>query len=263
MKLNILLAVTDALRIKYKNMVNDYTKFFKDSGGAFIGAKHTYEAKPDTIDDPARRGIKRVVTTVDEKFDYFIAESKEFIDALFAQERTNAMGFANADLVVDGVVWGNFSSLELLRLKSLIEASDLGNLEQMLSRIPVRKEDVNWHECTEPEYEERAIFQSPLVTGTAKTTIKEQYILADPNVQSGNAKTYTPQIGIKTTTQELGDYTTQTFSGEWTHKQRALTLKRRNTLLLAVTKALKECNEVEAAISGMDAERIFNYLFGR
>lgn len=260
MKLNVLLALTDQLKTKYKGMVNDYTKFFKDSG-AFIGAKFTYEPRPETIDDPSKRGIKRVVTTVDEKFEYFTKETSEFVDALFSQEATNASGLVNARLIVNGDDWGLYSSLELLRLKSLIESSDLANLEQMLSRIPVRKEDIVWEACTEPEYQGRTIFQTPIITSVAKTTEKESYILTDPNVQSGNAKSYTPQIAVKTTIKELGDQTQQTFSGEWSHYQRAMTLKRKNDLLIACVKALKECNETEAIKSELTGERIFKYLF--
>ncbi len=36
MKLNVLLAITDALRTKYKNMVGNYTKFFMKSQGSFF-----------------------------------------------------------------------------------------------------------------------------------------------------------------------------------------------------------------------------------
>ena len=261
MKLNVLLATTDALKIKYKGMVNDYTHFFSKSTGAFLGSKATYEAAEGTADEPGKRGVKRLVTTVDEKIDYFVAETSEFIDALFSQERTNAMGDATADLMVDGKSWGIFTSLELLRLKSLLESSDLGSLEKMFSNIPVRKEDAIWEPCTEPEYTGRAIWQSPIQSGKNKTTDKEHFILIDPNVQSGNAKSYTPQVGVRNVVRELGEYTNQTFTGEWSHIQRAGVLKRRGDLIVAVVKALKECNDCDVVKSTLNAKRIFGYLF--
>jgi hypothetical protein len=264
MKLNVLLATTDVLRTKFKGMVNDYTIFFNKSGGAFLGSKATYEPREGTVDEPSKRGVRRLVTTVDEKINYFVNESKGFVDALFSQEKTNALGDAQADLVVNGTNWGTFTSLELLRLKSLLEAGDLGNLEKMIEVIPVRKEDAIWKISEDPEYTEReGIWESPLLRGVQKTTEKEQYILQDPNVMSGNAKSYTPQIGVRNITRELGAYSAQVFSGEWSHVQRAGVLKRRSDLIVAVVKALKECNECEAEKSTLTAEKIFNYLFDR
>ena len=101
-KLNTHLAKTESLAPSYKGLVADYIKFFKDSQGAFLGEKGTYEAMPDTIDEPNRRGVKLIQTTVKEKFDYFKDVSKEYINSLFTLERTNSSGVAKAELVVEG-----------------------------------------------------------------------------------------------------------------------------------------------------------------
>jgi len=260
LKLNVLLAITDALRVKFKNMVADHTKFYSKSQGSFKGAKATYVAREGCLDDMSKRGFTRVVTTVDEKISYFIKESREFIDALFSQEKTNASGLAIADLVVDGKSWGVFTSLELLRLKSLIESAELGSIESMLSSIPVRSDAEIWNKTTNVEYDGREIWESPLLSGVSKTSTKEEYILADPNLSKVTG-TYTPKTSLKTITQEVGDYTVQEFSGEWSHRERAGALKRRNDLLIAVTKALKESNECEVVKSDLTAERIFEYIF--
>ena len=172
LKLNVLLAITDALRVKFKNMVADHTKFYSKSQGSFKGAKATYVAREGCLDDMSKRGFTRVVTTVDEKISYFIKESREFIDALFSQEKTNASGLAIADLVVDGKSWGVFTSLELLRLKSLIESAELGSIESMLSSIPVRSDAEIWNKTTNVEYDGREIWESPLLSGVSKTSTK-------------------------------------------------------------------------------------------
>lgn len=263
MKLNVLLAITDSLRTKYKNMVADYAKFFSKSQGSFLGEKNTYTPKEGMIDDPSKRKYTKVVTTVGEKFNYFTEESKEFIDALMSQERTNARGHANADLIVDGENWGNFTSLELLRLKSLLESSDLGSLESVLSSIPVRSDAVVWDKTTADEYQNREIFETKQVSGVTKTSTKVEYVLEDPNIAKFKElpANYTPKTSVKTIPEEVGDYTMQSFSGEWSHRQRAESLKRRNILLTATIKALKECNECNVEESSLTAEKIFGYLF--
>ena len=259
LKLNVLLAITDALRVKFKNMTADHTKFYGKAQGSFKGAKATYVAREGCLDDASKRSFVRVVSTVDEKLAYYIKESNEFINALFSQEKTNASGVATAELIVGDVSWGSYTSLELLRLKSLIESAELGSLESMLTSIPVRSDAEIWNKSSNNEYTGREIWESPLLSGTSKTSIKEEYILADPNLGKVTG-TYTPKTSLKTITQEVGDYTVQEFSGEWSHRERAGALKRRSDLLIAVTKALKESNECEIVESTLTAERIFGYI---
>lgn len=261
MKLNVLLALTDQLRVKYKNMVADYTKFFMKSQGSFKGEKRTYEPREGIVDDPSKRGITRVATTMEEKIQYFVDESKEFIDALFSQECTNATGFAKAKLVVEGEEWGEFTSLELLRLKTILESSDLGNIETMISLIPVRSDSEVWERSKNEDYQGRDIYETVQVSGTAKTTRKEEYILEDPNISKIKGEGYRPAVSSRDLIIELGDYTKQNFSGEWSHQQRALVLKRRGELRKAITVALKKANECESVKSDLTAERIFGYIF--
>lgn len=260
LKLNVLLAITDALRTKFKNMVADHTAFYSKSQGSFKGIKATYVAREGCLDDPSKKSFVKVVSTVKEKYEYFIKESAEFVDALFSQEKTNASGVAVAELVVDGAVWGTYTSLELLRLKSLLEGGELGSIEGMISKIPVRSDAEIWTKSTKPEHDGRDIWENPLLSGESKTSVKEEYILADPNLSKVTGA-YTPKTSMKTITQVVGDYTVQEFSGEWSHRERAGALKRRNDLLVAVTKALKESNDCLAVESDLTAEKIFGYIF--
>lgn len=262
MKLNVLLALTDQLRIKYKGMVNDYSKFFSKSQGSFKGEKRTYTPREGVIDDPAKRGITRIATTVNEKLDFFVKESSEFIDALFCQEKTNSMGLAKAELVVNDNSWGEFSSLELLRLKSVLESSDLGNIEAVISNIPVRSDSEVWNESSDADYEGREVFETEKIAGVNKTTVKTPYVLDDPNLRGKtNPANYTPPIVTRDEVMELGDYTKQNFSGEWSHRQRAMALKRRSDLLSAIVVALKKANECESVKSDLTSEKIFTFIF--
>lgn len=256
-KLNVLLALTDHLAGSFKKGLEEYIKFFKGHQGAFKGERKTYNPKPGTIDIPGNRGNTMVVTTVREKLDYLKNSSKDYIDSLFSQEKTNASGLCVANLVVDGQSFGTLTSLELLRLKSLLETS---TFKELYESIPTRSDSESWSKSTDPEYSNREIFESPLSAGVQKSTLKESYILPDPNIGKGDAGNYTPQIAVKDTVIELGDYTYQKFSGEMSHVDRAGILERRHKLLSAVIAALKVANEVESVKSELTADKIFGYL---
>jgi len=261
-KLNVLLALTDQLRHSYKNNITDYVKFFSKSQGAFKGEKKTYTTREGVMDEPNKRGVTMVASTIDEKLTYFIENSSKFIDALFSQEKTNASGVAIAELKIDGKSWGNFTSLELLRLKSLLESKDLGQLSEMIINIPVRSDSEVWNKSKDEEYSGREIFETALFTGINKTTVKTPYVLEDPNIKGGKLpENYKASIASEDKILELGDYTKQSFSGEWSHRERAMVLKRKNDLLIAITEALKEANECEAIESNLTSKRIFKYLF--
>lgn len=258
MKLNVLLAKTDHLASSFKESLADYIKFFKGSQGAFKGVQKTYEPRANTQDSPNDRGVTLIATTVDEKFQWLEENSKEYIDALFSQEKTNSNGSATADLIVNGQKVGTFTSLELLKLKSILENS---SLLAMYENIPVRPDDEQWENSTAEMYSERkGVFQSKKLEGVKKSILKESFILPDPNIEKVKAGTYTPVVANKDTVIDLGDYSVQKFTGEWSHRQRAEVLKRRTVLLGAVIEALKIANEVEAVKSDLNSTFLFNYL---
>lgn len=258
-KLNVLLAKTDHLASSFKKGIVEYLKFFKDKQGSFKGEKKTYQPKDNTVDIPSERKNELIVTTVDEKLQYLVDTSKDYIDALFAQEKTNASGVKTVELIVDSVNFGKYTSLELLRLKSLLES---GDLENMYSNIPVRSDSEIWTETKNEMYESRkGIYETELIKGVKKSTTKESYILSDPNIEKlGPDAKYTPQISTKDTIIDLGEFTYQKFSGEYTHRQKAEILKRRTKLLSSVIESLKEVNDVESVSSDMTAEKLFGYL---
>ncbi len=256
-KLNVLLAITDHLASVYKKGLEEYVKFFKGSQGAFKGEKKTYIPKPGTIDIPGNRGNILVATTVTEKLDYLSQSSSDYIDSLFALEKTNSAGLASAELLVDGKSFGKLSSLELLRLKSLLEH---GTFKDVYENIPVRSDSENWTSTNDDMYTSRNIYEGPKTAGVQKSTIKESYILPDPNISSTSVTNYIPQLASKDTVIELGDYTFQKFSGELSHLERAGILQRRSKLLTAVINALKVANDVESISSDMTARKLFSYL---
>jgi len=258
-KLKLVLALTQDAAARYVAIVKDYAKFFDKSQGAFTGFKNTYQQNDVMIDDPTKRGYVKVVTTVPEKLDYFIKSAETYIQNVLTKERTNGMGVATADLVVGGTSWGEFTSNELLCLKSILEK---GELIQMIQSIPVRTETDIWEPNTAEEYKNRAIVQKPLVEQINKTTVKEQQILIDPNLDKLKpGSDYKPQITSRDTVVELGKQTRQEFSGQWTHLQRATALEKLIELRNAVTTALEQANDVEVIESTLTAEKLFGYIF--
>lgn len=257
-KLNVLLAKTDHLADVFKRQIADCVNFFKKSQGAFKGERKTYTPGADMIDIPGNRNIKLVVTTVGEKFKWISDSSADYINSLFAQEATNAAGKAKAELIVGDQNFGTFSSLELLRLKSILEN---GSLTDMYNEIPVRTDDEQWVPSQDAAFTREGIFEGTLLKGSQKSMVKEAYILPDPNIASiKNADNYKPQISSKDTIIILGDYTQQKFSGEWSQRQKAELLQRKSKLLTAVIEALKVANDVESVDSQMTANKLFNFL---
>lgn len=257
MKLNVLLAKAKQAEPSFNKMIKEFEDFFKNRQKAFKGIRREYFAMEGTIDEPTKRGFEEVVTTVYEKFDWLISSSRDYLDNLFAVEATNASSGVKVPLIVDDQHFGFYSALELLRLKSLLEKSDL---EDMYKVVPVRSDAERWGESEDPVHKGRSIFQNALLNGVNPTTEKESYILTDPNLGKDPNYRPSPQIGTKTTNVVLGTYTVQNFSGEITQRQRAEILRRRTKLAIAATAALKEANETEIVASEMTSEKLFGYL---
>lgn len=257
LKLHVVLAKTDQGAAPFKHMQEDYIKFFKTEQGQFKGIKKTYEARPGTSDEPTKRENRQVVTTVGEKLKWFIDNAVPHLTDLFAIDATNASGSSRARLTVEGIDLGELSSLELLHLKSIIES---GTLEQMYANIPVRSDVEEWKPTTAEQYVNREIFETERRTGVSTTLQKETFILEDPNLGRIQGAQYTPKTSEKTTVMEVGDYTLQSFSGEYSHRQRAEILNRRSKLLIAITEALKIANEAEVVQSELKPQDLFNYL---
>lgn len=262
-KLSQVLALTDDGRTSFKNNVTDATKFFKKEGGVnFRGHKNTYTPFDGTVDEPGKRGVVLVASTVDERLNWVFDSIGKYIDNLFTQERSNASGQVKAHLYVEDKDWGEFTSLELLKLKSILKSGE-ATLKNMLAVVPVRDRQEIWFKTTSDDYGDKdGVYETERVEEINKTTLKENYILPDPNFANKESMSgYTPIQGTKTTIKELGKGTRQKFSGEWSEVQRAQALKRIQELDLAVTDALKRANDVEIVKSEMKSSQIFDYIF--
>lgn len=250
-KLSVLLGLRDKTEKDFQHMLDDFLAKFKNKQGLFKGERRTYQAIDNYADDPGKRGYTAVASTVKEQLDWLKLHTADFLGITFSVEKTNASG-VKAKLEVDGQDWGEYSTLELLRLKSILDSK----LKAMVAEIPIRKETVIWTPTADSNYQGRDIFESPLDEGFSRTTIKESYILTDPHPDLKRQ----PQVGEKGTIVNVGKYTTQEFSGEFTNKQRADLQVKYNKLYTAVIEALENANNIEAQTSDL-GDKVLDYLF--
>jgi hypothetical protein len=211
MKLHVLLAKVDHSGTIFKKLITEYVSFFKNKQKHFQGIRKTYTPREGQLDNPSMKGNTIVTTTVEEHFKWMEETSKEYIDDLFSVEATNASGLVAEELIVDGISFGKLSSLELLRLNSFLETKEF---DEVYVNIPVRSDAEIWTKSKDELYAHREVYEKELERGVTKTTIKEPYILKDPNIDPTNAATaarYTPQVVARENLLELGDYTTQHF----------------------------------------------------
>lgn len=255
--MNTLLAKVDQEQKSYVAHTTNATLTLRD-GKNFLGEKRTYSPREGYPDDPSKVGNKKVAVTVTEVLTKYQEGITPYLEDLFAVEATNSKGAKTVELVVDGHSFGNLTALELMRLKSLLQQDVLGN-------IPVRNAAEVWNPSEAADYHGREVFETPMQSGVSKTTESEEYILRDPNLDPAHLPSgYRPATTTKRKTVEIGDYTTQRFSGEWNVKQKEDAQNRKAMLLTAVIAALKEVNDQEADKSHLKVKELLNYVhFGK
>ncbi len=257
--MNTLLAKVEHSTASIARLFADYANFYKTKQGMFRGYKKTFVPKDGYFDDPSKMGTVVVATTVDEKFDWFNNQFKNWLKEVFSVESTNSLGAKTVELKVNGKSFGNLTALELMRLKNILTNKDL---ESVFVNIPVRSDSEVWNPTTDPEYAGRNVFETELIKGVTRTTEAEEVILKDPNLDPSHLPAnYQARTTIKKRTVETGDYTQQNFTGEWTQRQRAELLRRRSELLAAVIEALKEVNDTVVEEPNLKVDEFVDYLY--
>ena len=249
-RLSVLLGLRDKVETNFKNMVDDMFKKFKNNQGLFIGQRNTYQPLEGYADEPSKRGFTNVQSTVEEQLDWMKEHTKDFMDVVFSIEKTNASGKVKSKLVVDGQDWGEYTSLELLRLKTTLDNS---KFKELYKEIPVRSSAEIWKLSENPDFEGRNVWETPIDEGFAKTTIKESYIL--PDTQEGRP----PMVAEKSSQVNVGKYTNQKFSGALSIQERAVMQRKYDTLYKAVIEALENANNVEIETSDLGS-KIMTYI---
>mgnify|MGYP003553105071 FL=1 len=153
-----------------------------------------------------------------------------------------------------GESWGMYTTLELLRLKGILDSK----LKAMVQVLPIRPESVIWKKTADPIYEGREVWETGIDEGHTKTTLKRTEIVSDPHIKDApnRAPIAVPIESLVNT----GKYTKQDFSGSITNKERAELEVRYNNIYKGVIAALEEANATVVAESDL-GEKVLGYLF--
>jgi hypothetical protein len=253
-KLSVFLGLREKLEKDFGNMLTDMLNKFKNKQGLFQGFRHTFEPLDGFADEPDKRKFQNVSSTVDEQLNWFKQHTGDYLTTVLSIEKTNAQS-VTADLIVDGNNWGTYTTLELLRLKGILDSK----LKAMVQDLPIRPETQIWKESLQNEFKDRHIWETPMDSGSTKTTIKDTIIVNDPHIKdSAHAR---PPVTRETSIQvNTGKYTTQNFSGAITNRERAELEVRYNDILKGVIAALEAANNVEVVQSDLGT-KVLDYLF--
>lgn len=252
-KLAVALGLREKTEKDFKNMLDDMCGKFKNKQALFLGQRNTFQALEGHPDQPEKRGFHNVSSTVAEQLAFFKEHSADYLRTTLSIEATNAKG-VTAELVVDGKSWGTYSTLELLRLKGILDSK----MKAMVQDLPIRNEGILWSETKDPVFDGRKVFETPLDSGKTKTTIKRTVIVEDPHIREApNRPPVTQSIDTPT---ETGSYTQQSFSGAITNKERAEMEVRYNNLYKGVIAALEAANAAELVESQL-GDKVLDYLF--
>jgi hypothetical protein len=252
------LGLREKTEINFKAAASDMFNKFTKKQGLFQGERKTYEAKSGYADEPTKRNYRHVQSTVQQQLDWLEETCQDFMDVVFSIEKTNASGNVQSELIVEGNSWGLFTSLELLRLKTILDNS---KFKSIYSELPIRKKTEDWVKSDDSEYSRTEnIYQTVKAVSVAKTTTKESYIMTDPHFESGSTR---PPVTSERSTQiEIGDYSSQKFSGEISLADRAHMIKRYDTLSKSVLVALNNANNTPTLSSDLGG-KVFNYIHGK
>ena len=252
-KQSVLLGLREKLEKTFGSMLDDFISKFKNKQGIFQGWNKTYDAIEGFADDPTKRSFQKVSGTVSEELAWFKHYTKDYFNTVLSIEKTNSTGI-KSDLVVDGKSWGEYSVLELLRLKSIMD----GKLKLIIAEIPIRDEKVIWNKTAKDYYGDRNVWETPEVHGFSKTTLKRTEIVNDPHIKDAPNR---PPVPVNIDTQvNIGKFTEQKFSGEITMLERAEILGKYDLVYNGIVEALASSNNVDAAESDL-GQKFIDYIF--
>ncbi len=252
-KQSVLLGLREKLEKTFAGMLDDFIQKFKNKQTIFQGWNKEYTAEEGFADDTTKRSFQKVSGTVQEQMDWFKQYSADYFSTVLSIEKTNSTGI-KAELKVAGKSWGEYSVLELLRLKSIMD----GKLKLMIQELPIRDEKVIWTKTDKDYYGTRNVWQTPVVSGHAKTTLKRTEVVNDPHIKDAPNR---PPVAVQIETQvNVGLQTEQKFSGEITMLERAELLAKFDQVYNGIIEALATANDVESETSDLGT-KFFEHMF--
>lgn len=246
-KLHEVVAVADDNRGLFDKLLTETKQTFTNRQDHFVGLTKSYESVVD--DDFARDPeIKKLVTTVGQKLDYFEDQVIKILDSQFQREKTNCS--ATADLVIenkDGTSKILAKAVPVTFLLQL-EKSITAIRNQIYNQIPTLDPTKAW------DWDKQGGFyvnKDP----RARVTRKEPKVITKVQQDEHHAG----QADLISVDITCGYYNQVNQSGMTTPAKKSELLGRLDQLVHAVKTARARANETEACKDKI-AQEIFNYL---
>ena len=239
-KLHELLAVEGDLEGIYKQILDETITTFTKKANHFIGAEKTCkifdENRQDETPAPQRQEL---VTTVSEKLTYTQKHIVRYLDAVLQKESTNQS--AVADLVIDGAVLAKaLPATFLLGLETKLK-----NIRKVYVSAPTLPPGIKWEGDSGLG---ENVFRRTHPEKTFKTakTFQHKVLVPAQFPKEGEGGTSLPaQIEKWEENQNVGEYTTEQWSGMISPSQKSKLLGNLDKLIRAVKKARQRANTAE------------------
>lgn len=240
-KLHQLLAVERDVKRTAIKMSEETIALFKNKAEHLKGVLRTYKKAFDDGPDfqPER---KAMVTTVDDKLNYFIKRWKPYLDLVLQKEETNSSGNAIQELFVDNQSFGVYNATSLLALEKHV-----GVIIKVIQNIPTLDPTHEWGEA------ENGTFVSKYPEETQKTQK-----LTKPIVLYEATKEHPAQVEMTSYDVIAGIWTTTRTSGMISPKRKADMLERAEKLLRAVQSARSKANGCD--VINVDSSKFFDFV---
>lgn len=259
MKLGALLASTQMSREQLSNAIDNYSKYFSKSQSDFRGERKTYQTIGDNPMPAGAAGFTNIVTTAEEKWEYFSKLMAEHGEKILSVESTNALSGKKVPIVIDGEDFGELTSPEILRWMGMLSHK----LIEMTQTVPVRADNEGWYLSKDEAFKGRKVYELAMMNHTVTTQFKEDYHPVNPNVEHLKPGVqYNPTPSQRITQVKVGESTFQRFSGESSHHER---VEMKNKILRSLEVfaiALEEANNVEVIPTGLKVQKFCNFIFG-
>jgi hypothetical protein len=239
--LHQVLAVENDKKQQASRILQETISTFTKKADHFDGIKKLYSSK-NTSGDQIPPEIKKVVTTVSEKLNYAKQSIIDAIDVQLTKEETNASGIVNANLKIDNVDFGDFSSTSLLALESY-----LVKIRDAYKTIPTLDPVKEWKKSEDGNYQTEKEIRY-------RTNKEETFEVIVPAT-----KEHPAQIGKLVKDIQVGTYETTYQSGRITPRQKSDLLNKIDKIITGVKKTRAIANQAEIK-SVKIGEKIFEYI---
>jgi len=229
-KLHQLVACEQDLAKQANNIMEETVTTFTKKSDHFDGFQIIY-APFDKDGEELADEVKNIITTVDEKLEYTNTSFVKALNATLAKEETNSSGNAKAELKVNGVSFGTFSSTSLIALERY-----LVKYRDMLKTVPTYDPTRLW---SKSDTSGKMLYVAPPENRFRSMKVKKVLQLTPATDK------FPPTSTVHDDTTNVGKYTTNYQSGKYSPLDKSKILSKVDELILEVKSTREKANETE------------------